>query len=95
MSIVVTVLITGTTVEKVRQVEKVHPELKQKMIDLTKKHGLIAHRELHNGDEILHVDEWKTKEGFEAFLKEARPTIDELARLRGANIPTDKVWKNT
>ncbi|MEI9430202.1 hypothetical protein [Mesorhizobium sp. Cs1299R1N3] len=92
MTIMCTVSITGTTVEKIREVSKERPDLGEKLGKLLKQHGLIAHRRFYNGNEVLDLDEWETEEGFHAFIKEARPIIDELARLRGADIPTDKVW---
>jgi hypothetical protein len=92
MGVLVVVSITGTTVSKVREVAAARPDLGAELGRLGKKHGLITHRRFFSGNDILDVDEWETEEGFHAFFAEARPIIEELARLREANIPTDRVW---
>jgi hypothetical protein len=92
MSVMVTVWINGTTPEKVKAVSAKRPELGEKIRELCVKHGLKGHHRYFSGDDILDLDEWETEEGFHAFVAEARPIIDELAELRGALRPTDKVW---
>lgn len=92
MSVTVVVSITGTSVEKIREVAKARPDLSTALAELLKKYGAVSHRRFHNGDDVLDIDEWESEEGFRNFIAEARPLIDELARLRGANIPTDKIW---
>ncbi|WEZ85368.1 hypothetical protein P6U16_24870 (plasmid) [Rhizobium sp. 32-5/1] len=92
MSVTVVVSIKGTSVEKIREVASARPDLSQALGTLLKKHGVISHKRYYNGDDILDIDEWESEEGFQNFLTEARPLIDELARLRGSEIPTDRVW---
>lgn len=41
--------------------------------------------------QALDLDGWRDESDYQAFLAEARPVIDELARLRGTSKPTDDV----
>jgi len=40
-----------------------------------------------------NIDEWESEESFHAFKAEAQELIAEMARLRGAPVPTDSIWR--
>ena len=92
MPILVTVHIAAT-IESAREVDKDHPELREQIMALAKKHRMLAHRRFHRDGEILDLDEWENADDFNAFLAEARPIIDELAQLRGSDAPVDEIWQ--
>ena len=92
MSVTVTVRIAGVDLQRVREVAETHPDLHGQLRDLLKRHGSIKHTRYYHDNQILDIDEWETEEGFRAFLEAARPIINQLAELRGTEIPTDEVW---
>ncbi|MCB1272938.1 MAG: hypothetical protein KDB25_00885 [Leucobacter sp.] len=92
MSIVVTVRIPNADVERVRQVDADHPELRAQLIESLQRHGNISHRRLYRDNEIMDIDEWETEEGLRAFLAESGEVIAKLAELRGTGTPSDTIW---
>lgn len=92
MSIVVTVRIPDADIERVREVEREHPELRAQLGESLKRHGCISHRRLYRENEILDIDEWESEEGLRAFLAESGSVIAELATLRGTGRPSDTIW---
>jgi hypothetical protein len=92
MSILVTVRIAGT-IEKAPEVDESHPHLREQIGALAKKHGILAHRSFHREGQILDLDEWENEDKLNAFLADARPIIDELARRRGTGTPHDEIWQ--
>lgn len=93
MSIVVTVRIPDVDIERVREVEKSHPELHQQLREALKRNGCLGHRRLYHDSEIMDIDEWESEEGLRNFLAEMMPVITQLAELRGTGKPTDTIWQ--
>lgn len=93
MAIVVTVRIPNADVERVREVDAAHPELRQQLRESLKRHGNISHRRLYRDNEIMDIDEWESEEGLKAFLEESGPIIRQLAELRGTGQPSDTIWQ--
>lgn len=92
MSIVVTVRIPDVDIDRVREVEEQHPELRARLGESLKRNGCISHRRLYRDTEILDIDEWESEEGLRAFLAESGPVIAQLAELRGTGKPADTIW---
>lgn len=93
MSILVAVRFENWSHSKAKEVEASHPHLRTQLGDMLARHGLISHRRFFRGGDALDLDEWESEAGYRAFLAEARPVIEELARLRGTTMPTDEVWQ--
>ncbi|MCZ2811977.1 MULTISPECIES: hypothetical protein [unclassified Modestobacter] len=93
MSIVVTVNIKNADQARMKEVDAKHPELREKVIGLLKKHGNISHTRLVRDDEVLDIDEWPDEESLRAFLAEAGGLIAQLAELRGTATPEDTIWQ--
>lgn len=92
MSIIVTVRIPDVDIERVRQVDADHPELRAELGESLKRHGCIGHRRVYRENEIMDIDEWESEEGLRAFLAESGPIIAQLAELRGTGKPSDTIW---
>lgn len=93
MPILVTVRFDNWSQEKAREVEASHPHLRAQLGEMIERHGGISHRRFFRPGQALDLDEWQDESGYRAFLAEAGPVIDELARLRGTSKPTDEVWQ--
>src|ERR1700712_1122820 len=58
-----------------------NPDKMQAIIELARKHGMIAHRLYGLGEErIMVVDEWSSEEAFNDFFAEA----DDVREMMGA-----------
>ncbi|MEA2459498.1 MAG: hypothetical protein QOC95_2470 [Thermoleophilaceae bacterium] len=65
----------------IEQFAAANPDKMQAIIELAKKHGLIAHRFYGTGDDrVMVVDEWPSEEDFNSFFAEA----DDVRELMGA-----------
>ena len=56
-------------------------------------HGLISHRFYASGDELLVVDEWESKEGFQAFFAEATEIPGMMAEVGVTTEPEVTFWR--
>ena len=96
MSVVVLVHLRDVTPEKIDEVNAAHPDVRARFTEIVGKYSDRGHRRLMRlvrDNEIIDIDEWDSEESFLAFKADARELIAEMARLRGAPVPTDSIWR--
>ena len=93
MSVIVTVRISGDPA-RFEEYAKSNPEAVQGVLDVAKRHGVIAHRFYAGDGDFMAVDEWPDGESFKAFFDEAGPQIGPLMEAAGATAePAVTVWQ--
>jgi hypothetical protein len=72
-------------------VSKADPAIFAPIGELFKKHGRISHRAAGSATEFLDFDEWRSREAYAAFKKEAGPHIEKFEKAFG-HPSTDTVY---
>ena len=96
MSVVVLVHLQGVTPEKIEAANAANPDIREKFMSIVGKYSDRGHRRLMRlvgENEVIDIDEWESEESFHEFKAEAQELIAEMARLRGAPVPTDSIWR--
>jgi hypothetical protein len=85
MSVIMTLRMSGDP-KRLEERAAAEPGAIRAISDRAKRHGLIAHRFYGSDDgEIMVVDEWPDRAGFEAFFEEARGEIEPLMQAAGVS----------
>ena len=93
MSVIVTLRVSGDAAAFEEQVAA-QADAIGRIMDIAKRHGLIAHRWYGTDGEYMAVDEWPDAERFQAFFDDAQPDIGPV--MQGAGVtspPTVTVWR--
>jgi hypothetical protein len=88
MSIVVTVRFDGDP-DRMRAFNREHRDVMDAMREISKKHGMIGHRQLYREGEVMDIDEWPSEAARQAFLEEASPLLKQLGEYVGGS------WQST
>jgi hypothetical protein len=93
MSVIVTIRVTGDPTAFEEQVVA-QAETIDRVIELAKGHGLIAHRWYGGDGAFMAIDEWPDAESFQAFFEEAQPDIGPLMQATGVtSAPDVTFWR--
>jgi hypothetical protein len=93
MSVIVTLRVSGDPAAFEEQVAA-QAEAIGRIMDVAKRHGLIAHRWYGTDGEFMAVDEWPDAESFQAFFDEAQPDIGPVMQATGVtSAPSVTVWR--
>lgn len=90
MTVVCTVRIPYS-LEHVERVEAEHPEVMQEITAAAIKY-MTGHRRTANDDEVLDLDEFASREDYDAFIAEAGPAIARYGEALGGPPPKDTVY---
>ena len=82
MTVVCTVRIPRA-LAKVRQVERDNPDVME-VIGAAARKYMIAHRRTATDAEVMDLDEFASREDYDAFIGEARTAIERYGELLGA-----------
>jgi hypothetical protein len=66
-----------------------HADAIDRVMEVAKRNGLIAHRWLGGDGEVLAVDEWPDAESFQRFFEDAGPDIGPVLEAAGVTAPPD------
>ena len=72
-----------------------HADAIGRIMDLAKRHGLIAHRWYGTDGQYMAVDEWPDADSFNAFFNEAQPEIGPVMQAAGVTSPPDVTFWRT
>lgn len=75
-----------------RRVEELHPGLYDRIIAMGREYGLLEHRRVFRGDEIMDIDVWDNEEDMKKFAEVAAPLIKQIGEARGSGPPTVESW---
>jgi hypothetical protein len=93
MSVIVTLRVTGDPA-KFEQATADHADAIGRIMDVAKRHGLIAHRWYGADGQYMAVDEWPDGDGFNAFFNEAQAEIGPVMQAAGMTTPPEAtVWR--
>ena len=93
MSVIMTLRVTGDPAAFEEQVTS-NAEAIERVLEVAKRHGVIAHRWYGGDGEFMAVDEWPDPESFQAFFDEAQPEIVPIMRAAGVTAPPEvKFWR--
>jgi hypothetical protein len=94
MSVIVTVSVTGDPATFEQQAAA-QADVIERIMDVAKRHGLIAHRWYGADGRYMAVDEWPDEDSFNAFFNEAQPDIGPLMQSAGVTSPPDATFWRT
>ena len=94
MSVIVTLRASGDPAAFEEQVAA-QAEAIGRIMDVAKRHGLIAHRWYGADGEFMAVDEWPDAESFRAFFDEAQPDIRPVMQAAGVTSPPEVTFWRT
>ena len=93
MSVIVTMRVSGDPATFEQQVAA-QAEAVARIMDVAKRHGLIAHRWYGQDGDFMAVDEWPDGESFQTFFDEAQPDIGPVMQAAGAtSSPNVTIWR--
>ena len=95
MSVIVTVRIEGDPA-KFEESARKNQDAIDRVIEVAKKNGLVAHRWYGADGVFMAVDEWPDGESFDAFFnsEEAAPDIGTIMQAAGVSAPPEAtVWR--
>ena len=93
MSVIVTVRISGDPA-RFEEYAKSNADVIQRVLDVAKRNGVIAHRFYAAEGEFMAIDEWPDGESFNAFFTEAGPEIGPMMEAAGVTSePVPTVWR--
>ena len=93
MSVIVTMRVGGDPAAFEEQVAA-QAEALGRIMDVAKRHGLIAHRWYGQDPEFMAVDEWPDAESFQTFFEEPRPDIGPVMQAAGVtSAPNVTIWR--
>jgi hypothetical protein len=88
MSVIVTIRVSGDPGSFEQQAAGSADAI-GRIMDVAKRHGLIAHRWYGADGQYMAVDEWPDRDSFNAFFNEAQPEIGPLMQAAGVTSPPD------
>ena len=92
MSVIMTMRMQGDP-ERFEAAAKEHRDTLLRIVDVAKRHDLIAHRFYGGDGELMVVDEWPAPENFQAFFGEASERIGPLMESAGVTSePSVTFW---
>ena len=91
MSVIVTVRVSGDAAT-FEQATAEHADTIGRIIDLAKRHGLIAHRWYGADGQYMAIDEWPDVDSFNAFFSEAQPDIGPVMQAAGVTSPPEATF---
>ena len=94
MSVIVTVRLSGDPATFEEQVAA-HGEEIGRIVDVAKRHGIVAHRWYGAEGEFMAVDECPDADSFQAFFAEAQPDIGPLMQATGVTSEPDVTFWRT
>ena len=94
MSVIVTLRVSGDPAAFEGQVAA-HADAIGRIMDVAKRHGLIAHRWYGGDGEFMAVDEWPDAESFQKFFDEAQPDIGPVMQAAGVTSPPNSTFWRT
>jgi hypothetical protein len=93
MSVIVTVRVTGDPASFEQQATA-QADTIGRIMDVAKRHGLIAHRWYGADGQYMAIDEWPDADSFNAFFDEAQPEIGPFMQSAGVTSPPEAtVWR--
>ena len=93
MSVIVTIRLSGDPATFEKQVAAHRDEI-GRIVDVAKRHGIVAHRWYGAEGEFMAVDEWPDADSFQAFFEEAQADIAPLMEATGiASEPDVTFWR--
>jgi hypothetical protein len=93
MSVIVTLRVSGDPA-KFQQATADHADAIDRIMDVAKRHGLIAHRWYGGDGQYMAVDEWPDGDDFDAFFNEAQGDIAPVMQAAGVKAPPEAtVWR--
>ena len=94
MSVIMTMRLQGDP-QKVESVARDDADRVARIVEISKQHGVIAHRFYGSDDgQILVVDEWPDAESFQAFFKQAEAEIGPVMQQAGiTSEPEITFWR--
>ena len=93
MSVYVTIRVTVDPAVFEQQA-KAHAEAIDRIMEVAKGKGLIAHRWIRGDAEVMAIDEWPDAESFQAFFDAAQSDIGPFMDAAGvASPPEVTVWR--
>lgn len=90
MPIICTVRIPYS-LEHVQRVEAEHPEVMQEIMTVAAKY-MTGHRRTATDGEVMDLDEFASRESYDAFIAEAGPAIARYGQAMGGAPPQDTVY---
>jgi heme-degrading monooxygenase HmoA len=94
MSVIATVRFSGDPASFEQQAAE-HADAIGRIMDVAKRHGLIAHRWYGTDGQYMAVDEWPDADSFNAFFNEAQPEIGPVMQAAGVTSPPDVTFWRT
>jgi hypothetical protein len=94
MSVIATVRFSGDPASFEQQAAE-HADAIGRIMDVAKRHGLIAHRWYGTNGQYMAVDEWPDADSFNAFFNEAQPEIGPVMQAAGVTSPPDVTFWRT
>ena len=94
MSVIVTLRVSGDPASFEQQVGA-HADAIGRIVDVAKRHGLIAHRWYGADGQYMAVDEWPDANSFNAFFDEAQPHLGPVMQAAGVSSPPDVTFWRT
>jgi hypothetical protein len=93
MSVIMTLRVSGDPA-KFEEQTAANSDAIARIMDVAKRHGLIAHRWYGADGEFMAVDEWPDEASFQAFFDEAQPDIGPVMQAAGiTSQPTVTFWR--
>ena len=75
----------------VEAVERAHPEVMSEIVAGARQY-MLSHRRFASGSEVLDIDEYATREDYEAFMGKCRDAVAAFDQLLG-DPPRVEVWQ--
>jgi hypothetical protein len=94
MSVIVTVHVSGDPATFEQQVAA-HADAIGRIMDVAKRHGLVAHRWYSADGQYMAIDEWPDADSFNAFFDEAQPDIGPVMQAASVTSPPDVTFWRT
>jgi hypothetical protein len=77
--------------ETVQSVERANPEVMSSIITGARQH-MVSHRRFASEAEVLDMDEYASREDYDAFMAMAGTAVKQFGALLG-DPPVDEVWE--
>jgi hypothetical protein len=94
MSVIVTVRVSGDPATFEQQAAA-QADAIDRIMDVAKRHGLIAHRWYGADGQYMAIDEWPDADSFNAFFDEAQPDIGPVMQAARVSSPPDVTFWRT
>ena len=94
MSVILTLRVSGDP-GRFEQAATTHADAIGRIMDVARRHGLIAHRWYGGDGQFMAVDEWPDADGFNAFFDEAQSDIGPVMQAAGVTSPPEATFWRT